>query len=383
MDFRYRRLLMSLVIPALLGLGTTARSQPPQRPERKQAPRWQEILKKYDRDGDGKLGPEERIALRKDVLDGKVEVPPQVRQRMRQGGRGQQGRVPESVVVPRDVEYGRAGERPLLLDMVRPKQPAAGPLPLVVFIHGGGWRGGNKSGGVRQVARLVASGNYVGASVEYRLTGEASWPAQIHDCKAAIRWLRANAEKYNIDPGKIAVWGGSAGGHLVSMLGTSGDVKKLEGANGSPEQSSRVSCVVDFCGPSNFLAPKKMEGGREPSAVTALLGGAPEENKDVAKEASPITYVTKDDPPFLIVHGTEDGTVPIQQAEMLYEALTKNGVDATFIKIIGGGHGVGGPEVIERVHAFLEKNLRGQDVEVSGEPIQAPAGPQRKPRPRR
>ena len=218
----------------------------------------------------------------------------------------------------------------------------------------------------------MATGQYVGASVGYRLSGEAIWPAQIHDCKAAIRWLRANAEKYSIDPQRIGVWGGSAGGHLVNMLGTSGDVKELEGDCGSPEQSSRVSCVVPFCGPTNFLAPKRFEGGKRPSAVDLLLGGTIEEKQDLAKQASPITYVSPDDPPFLIVHGTADRTVPFEQAEMFDDALRKAGVDVTFVKIVGGGHGIGGEAVHQRVRAFFDKHLRGQPVEVSSEPIPAP-----------
>ena len=383
MNDRSRLPILTLVPSLLLGVGTAAWCQAPEKPDRGKYPSREEVVKKYDKDGDGQLSPQERQALRKDIVEGKVEVPPQVRERFRQMGRRGPGRVPESVVIERDVEYGRAGQTPLLLDMVRPKKPAADKLPLVVFIHGGGWRGGNKAGGVGRVVPLVATGHYVGASVEYRLSGVARWPAQIHDCKAAIRWLRANAAKYHIDPKRIAVWGGSAGGHLVSMLGTSGDVQGLEGTNGSPDQSSRVSCVVDFCGPSNFLAIKKLEGGREPSAVTMLLGARADEKPELAKEASPITYVSKDDPPFLIVHGTEDRTVPLEQAQMLYDALKKAGADATFIKIEGGGHGIGGPEVIERVNAFLEKHLRGKEVQVSDEPIQAPQRPQPKRKPRR
>lgn len=383
MHARYRDLLMAIIAVAVLGFWTPAPAQPPERPADKKYPSREEIVKKYDTNADGQLSPEEREALRKDVVEGRVEVPPGVREQFRKMSQRQPGRqrgpVPDSVVVQHDVEYGRAGDKPLLLDLVRPKQPTKEALPVVVFIHGGAWRGGNKAGGIGNVARLVATGNYVGASVEYRLSGEAIWPAQIHDCKAAIRWLRANAKKYGIDPDKIAVWGGSAGGHLVSMLGTSGDVKELEGAGGSPGVSSRVSCVVDFCGPSNFLAPKKFEGGREPGAVTHLLGGTVEEKKEMARQASPITYVSKDDPPFLIVHGTDDATVPFEQAQMLYDALKKVDVAVSFIKIEGGGHGIGGPEVTERVTAFLEKHLRGRDVEVSGAPIVAPERPRAKP----
>lgn len=285
---------------------------------------------------------------------------------------------PEGVTIERDVEYGRAGDRPLKLDAVLPAKTPEKPLPAIVFVHGGGWRAGDKAGGVGQVARLVATGNYAGFSVGYRLSGEAIWPAQIHDCKAAIRFIRANAKKYHVDPDKIGVWGSSAGGHLVSMLGTSGDVKELEGANGSPEHSSRVACVVDFCGPADFLLGGKVQGGKEPSAVTLLLGGTIEEKQDAARQASPITYVSMDDPPFLIVHGTNDVTVPFEHAARFHEALKKAGCDATLVRIVGGGHGIGGPEVARRVTAFLEKRLRGQDVKVSDEPILAPA-PKPKP----
>jgi acetyl esterase/lipase len=287
-------------------------------------------------------------------------------------------KLPDTVVVEKDIEYGKAGERSLKLDIVRPRKPSDKPLPVIAFVHGGGWRGGNKSAGVFNVLGLAATGNYFGVSVGYRLSGEAIWPAQIHDCKAAIRWLKANAKKYNIDPEKIGVWGGSAGGHLVSLLGTSGDVKELEGDCGSPGQSSRVACVVDFCGPSDFLAAATFQRKGMPSPARAdspeslLFGGPLEEKKDAAREASPVTYATSDAPPFLIVHGTADPIVPIQQAELLQAALKKAGASATFLKIQGGGHGIGGPEVTKRVRAFLDKHLRGIDARIEDETIQAP-----------
>jgi acetyl esterase/lipase len=278
---------------------------------------------------------------------------------------------PEDVIVQRDVQYGKAGQRVLTLDIVRPKQPGATPLPVIVFVHGGGWRAGNKSQGVGLLTRFAATGNYFCASVGYRLSGEATWPAQIHDCKAAIRFLKANANKYNIDPQKIGVWGISAGGHLVSLLGTTGDVKELEGDCGWPDQSSRVTCVVDFCGPTDFTAIAKLDKGDAFAAVSALLGGPIDQKAQAAKEASPVTYVSKDDAPILIVHGTADNVVPFSQAEVFYQALKKAGVDATLVKIEGGGHGIGGPEVQRRVLNFFEKHLRGQKVDVSDEPIQA------------
>ncbi len=384
-------LLVTAVILTLIPWAAAV-GQPPERPQG--GPSFmtrEELTKKYDRDGNGELSPVERRTMVQDIIEGRVNVPPQVRENFRKmaagiklpadqrpaklaktrPGRPPGGRIPDSVTVERDVVYGDADGRPLKLDLVLPKAKSEKPLPLIVFIHGGGWRNGDKAGGVGRVIPFVATGNYAGASVGYRLSGEATWPAQIHDCKAAIRWLKANASQYQIDPERIGVWGSSAGGHLVNMLGTSGDVKELEGDCGTPGRSSRVCCAVPFCGPANFLAPKRFEGGRSPSAVDLLLGGRIEEKQELAKQASPITHVSKDDPPFLVVHGTADNTVPFEQAEMFSEALQKAGVDVTLVKILGGGHGIGGDEVQQRVKAFFEKHLRGQDIEVSDRPIEA------------
>lgn len=276
-----------------------------------------------------------------------------------------------------DIEYGKAGERSLVLDMVRPESESATPRPVVVYVHGGGWRGGSKNGMVKgPMAIMALTENYVGVSVGYRLSGEAIWPAQIHDCKAAIRFLKAHAKKYHIDPNKIAVWGTSAGGHLVSLLGTSGDIKDLDGANGSPDADTRVACVINFCGPSDFFTFAKTNpqfgGPAETSVVRLLFGGPADEKKVEATAASPITHISAGDPPFLIVHGTADTVVDVSQAEQLHTALEKAGVSSTLVKIEGGGHSFGGPEVVARTKAFLDKHLKGKDVEVSSEPIPAP-----------
>jgi acetyl esterase/lipase len=277
----------------------------------------------------------------------------------------------DRIVYERDIEYGKGGDVSLQLDLLLPKEEQEKPRPVIVWIHGGGWQNGNKASGARRLTRFVATGDYAGVSVGYRLSGVATWPAQIHDCKAAIRWIRANAKKYNFDSDKIGVWGSSAGGHLVSLLGTSGDVKDLEGENGSPGQSSRVTCVVDFCGPSDFLAfgkeSPRMNTPGQP--VFKLFGGPLAEHEAASRIASPVTHVSKDDPPFLILHGTADRTVPISQADLFHAALVKAGVDSTYIQIDGGGHGFGGPEVDARVKAFFEKRLLGKDVAVSGEAI--------------
>jgi acetyl esterase/lipase len=280
------------------------------------------------------------------------------------------GRISDQVAVELDVEYGRAGDRSLKLDLLRPKDQGEKVLPVVVFVHGGGWRNGGKENGRFKMSDLAATGNYVGVTVGYRLTGEAGWPAQIHDCKAAIRWIRANADKYHLDSNHIGAWGHSAGAHLVSLLGTSGDVKELEGDDGSPGYSSRVQCVVDSAGPCDFLSfvPQKPDTDDRKDALSALFPGSPSERKEMMRVASPVTWVSADDPPFLVVHGTVD-KLPIAQAEGMVAALKKVNVPVTFIRMEGGGHGVFGQEINSRARAFFDKHLRGQSVEVSTEPI--------------
>jgi len=285
--------------------------------------------------------------------------------------------LPDNVVAERDIEYAKAGDVSLKLDLYRPKAESSKPRPVVVWIHGGGWQGGNKSGGGRLVAPLVSTGDYVGASVGYRLTDVATWPAQIYDCKAAIRYLRANAAKFGIDPNKIGVWGGSAGGHLVALLGTSGDVKELEGELGTTSVSSRVNCVIDFFGPSDFLmfgveSPRLNEPGQP---IYKLFGGPLKDHQAEAKQASPVTFISKDDPPFLIMHGTKDPLVNINQSERLYDLQKQAGCNTLLVKVTDVGHGFASPEISARVKSFFDKNLLGKDLVVSEESIQAPPAP--------
>jgi acetyl esterase/lipase len=276
-----------------------------------------------------------------------------------------QRRIPDGVRVLRDLEYARAGSKSLELDLYLPEKASA-PLPVVVWIHGGGWAAGSKSGGPG--VRLVPKG-YAVASIDYRLSGEAVFPAQIEDCKAAVRWLRANAARYSLDPRRFAAWGSSAGGHLVALLGTSGEVKDLEGTLGNLDQSSRVQAVIDFFGPTDILQ-MDAQAARNPGVISKikhddprspesrLIGGAIKENREKAARTNPIAYVTPDDPPFLIMHGDQDPLVPLEQSRILYEALRAAGVDATFHVVKGGGHGFGGPEIDRMVENFLEQHLR-------------------------
>jgi acetyl esterase/lipase len=210
------------------------------------------------------------------------------------------------------------------------------------------------------------SDGYAVTSIELRLSGEAPFPAQIEDCKAAVRWLRANAAKYNLDADRIGAAGHSGGGHLAALLGTSGGVQELEGSGDNMSYSSRVQAVCDVSGPSDLLRlyhdasdPSTRTRRKDISDIDALLGGPAEQNKTKAIAASPITYVSKDDPPFLIIHGENDFSVPASQGELLAAALKTAGVETT-LEITPRGHsvGLGGPTLLPIVKAFFDKHLK-------------------------
>ena len=263
----------------------------------------------------------------------------------------------EGVTVHRDLEYARAGVKSLLLDIYLPE--AMSHPPLIVWVHGGAWRKGSKGSGGR--VRWMTEHGYAVADINYRLSQEAVFPAQIHDCKAAIRWLRAHAETYGYDGARIGVAGSSAGGHLAPLLGTSGNAKAMEGNLGSHlDQSSRVQAVCDMWGPTDFL---QMGGGhnRPESPESLLIGGPIQENKTKVAVANPITYVSKDDPPFQLLHGNKDGAVRINQSELLKQALDKAGVPADFRVLAGAAHGAKGfptSQMNEMILAFFEKRLK-------------------------
>jgi acetyl esterase/lipase len=328
---------------------------------------------RVDADGDGVISREEDAAFRGRRRPGAKQPG---RPDAKRPGRPGTMRTPQGVRLQPDVPYAGTDNPRQRVDLVLPEQPKGdGPLPVVVWIHGGGWQSGDKRGGIRQLGDLVASGDYAGVSVGYRLSGEAVWPAQVHDCKAAIRWVRANAKKHNVDPQRIGVWGSSAGGHLVAMLGTSGGVESLEGELGEhTDQSSEVRCVVDYYGPTELLSmgqyPSRIDHDAPASPESRLVGGPLQQRKEAARSASPITYVSADDPPFLIVHGTDDQAVPFNQSERLAAALAEAGVEVTFVKVEGGGHGgFRSPELVRRVRLFFDKHLRRQGVDVPDEPI--------------
>ncbi len=265
-----------------------------------------------------------------------------------------------------DVPYATLHARNKL-DIYLPDN-APTPYPVVVWIHGGGWSGGDKSGAAGRAARLAPLG-YAVVGINYRLSGDAIFPAQIHDCKGAIRWLRANAATYNFDPDRIGVWGSSAGGHLVALLGTSGGVPQLEGTvGGNTTFSSGVQAVADYFGPTDLLnmnldvttppgsgidhdAPTSPEsnliGFDDPGEGVGVLRANQDnpnppfpEKLALIRLADPIIPVSPDDPPFYIAHGTADTSVPLAQSTKLAAALQSAGIEHTYNQVSGAGHGM-------------------------------------------
>jgi acetyl esterase/lipase len=264
-------------------------------------------------------------------------------------------------VALRDTPYVPNGHVRQKLDLYLPGPEATKPYPVIIWVHGGAWLAGSKEG--CPARRFVRQG-YAVASINYRLSQHAIFPAQIQDCKAAVRWLRAHAEQYNLDPKRFGVWGASAGGHLVALLGTAGDMPEFN-VGENLDFSSRVQAVCDFFGPTDFTKmssfPSTMDHDAADSPESKLIGGAIQENKDKVQRANPITYVTKDDPPFLIVHGDKDPLVPHNQSELLLAALRKTNVEAILYTVRDGGHGgFQDPNVPALVAEFFTKHLASE-----------------------
>jgi acetyl esterase/lipase len=267
----------------------------------------------------------------------------------------------EGPTIYRNLPYVTNGHERQKLDLFLPKD--GNNLPLIIRIHGGAWLGGSKE--MVGVQDLVRQG-YAVARINYRLIQHAIYPAQIEDCKAAVRFLRANAQKYNLDPNRFAVWGESAGGHLSALLGTTGDVNEFD-VGENLTVSSRVQAVVDYFGPTDLLQmevhklPNTMNHNSPDAPESKLIGGPVQDNPEKAAKANPLTYITKDDPPFLIVHGDKDPLVPHHQSEILEVALKKAGVPVTLYIVKGGGHGgFKDPNVPRLTKEFFEKHLKSK-----------------------
>jgi acetyl esterase/lipase len=237
------------------------------------------------------------------------------------------------------LQYGEAADMPpwsapLYLDMLYPTPLLMAPAPAVIYVHGGGWSEGERSSGLLPwLNPLLAAHGFITVSITYRLSRLAPFPAQIHDVKTAVRWLRAHAEQYQIDPERIGVWGDSAGGQLAALLGVTADVPSLEGSCGSSGYSSRVQAAIARSAPYDFLSPGGALVNDVPSPVTQLFGGTVSEREEQMRIGSPLSHVHSDMPPFQIVHGTLDETVPFQQAERFVSALNAAGSEVDFLPI--------------------------------------------------
>ena len=271
----------------------------------------------------------------------------------------------EGITVKKDIVYENIKGRKLHLDLYTNEKPQA-KQPLIIYIHGGAFRAGSKnSGPFLSVIQDLTQKGFAVASINYRLSGEATFPAAVTDCKAAVRFLRANAKKYKLDPNKFGVWGSSAGGYLVSFLGTSGGIKEFE-VGSNLDVSSKVQAVCNWFGPTDFLKMNnspisKMDHNSENSPESMFLGKKITEVPELVKKANPISYISKDDPEFCTLHGEKDVLVIINQSELLHSALKAKGVKSTFHKITNAGHGFKGPEknqVLKLTVDFFTKNLK-------------------------
>lgn len=266
--------------------------------------------------------------------------------------------IPDNLIHDRDVEYSNVGQR-TAMDIVRPRAAAAEPRPAVVLVHGGGFRAGNRESYLPMAIKLAQQG-YVAATVSYRLSPRNQFPAAVHDVKAAVRYLRANAAKLGIDPERIGAMGGSAGGHLVLMLGLTAGVEEFEGSGPNREFSSRVTCVADYYGPTDFTQSysKSVDAAQ---VLPMFLGGDLDHNRPIHIRSSPLNWVTPNAAPILALHGTQDTYVAYEQSVWLIERLLAAGVPAELETLSGAGHGFKGADAERadaRTFAFFDKYLK-------------------------
>ena len=273
-------------------------------------------------------------------------------------------RVPESVALVRAVVYSEVpgpgeGSIELTLDAAFPKQSGDALLPAVIYVHSGGYRSGSKEMGLPFVIAF-AEGGYFATSINYRLSGVAPFPAAVADCREAVRFLRAGAKELGIDPDRIGVWGPSAGGHLSALVATSGNDRTLEGER---DVAAAVRCAVAVSAPVDFRRFDAARG-RAAGMFRQWLGEDPDVYRRNAEAASPLAYVDKSDPPILIVHGTADRLVPIEQAEIFKAALEEAGVSVELVAIEGGDHYLAQRAPHHRIAEFFDEHLGGNAASV-------------------
>ncbi len=238
----------------------------------------------------------------------------------------------------KDITYGTADGVELKMDVYYPST-MDGPWPVVMYVHGGGWMKGDKSDGAGSglTQQLVERGFLV-VAVNYRLAPAYRFPAMIEDVQCAVRYMRAHSSLYNIDPDRIGAYGGSAGGHLVALLGTADETAGFSCECGYAEESSRVQAVADLFGPADLTVA--FEGGAVGKALGEKVFGATDADSPLLRDASPVSWASSDDPPFLIIHGENDRLVPISQSETLLDTLTAAGVPAKLVRVANAGHGL-------------------------------------------
>jgi acetyl esterase/lipase len=255
----------------------------------------------------------------------------------------------------KDVAY-EGGSNPKKLDVYLPS--GNGPFPVVINIHGGGFKFGDKSGVFETIGKAFLSSGYALVSIDYRLSGEAIFPAAVQDGKAAVRFLKSNSTKYKLDPDKIALFGQSAGGNIASMIATTAGIPDFEdSALGNAGISSQVQAVINWFGPTDFSqmdAQAKAQGcsesdqthNKSDSFESAYLGAAVPTVPELVRKSNPITYISKNTPPFLIQKGDQDCTVPIENTKMLADALKTAGVEVKYDFLKNAGHGDTGGTII-------------------------------------
>ncbi len=272
-------------------------------------------------------------------------------------------RLPKGTIIERDIVYATNGEREMLLDVYRPKSDK--PLPLVIWFYGGAWDWGNKDRSQPLIPML--SRGYAIAGVTHTKSKEEIFPAVINDCRAAVSFLRLNAKRFNLDPKRFGAAGESSGGHLTALLATTSDTNEFQKHPVTQKASSAIQAASPWCGPTDFLKLNDVKASqdysRRQSAPSRLIGAPIKEAPEKCRQANPITYVSKGDPPCFIVHGDRDFVVPLNQSELLHAALKKAGAPSTLHVVKGGEHGFSkltpaNDEIVKKVMNFFDRQFK-------------------------